>query len=59
MPGACLSQPCQNAGNCLETEQGYICECQEGYSGQDCRDSECWEGSLQWGLTSLGETLCS
>ncbi|XP_064930273.1 sushi, nidogen and EGF-like domain-containing protein 1 isoform X26 [Columba livia] len=38
VPGACLSQPCQNAGNCLETEQGYICECQEGYSGQDCRD---------------------
>ncbi|XP_065496017.1 sushi, nidogen and EGF-like domain-containing protein 1 isoform X2 [Caloenas nicobarica] len=36
--GACLSQPCQNAGNCLETEQGYVCECQEGYSGQDCRD---------------------
>ncbi|XP_071668430.1 sushi, nidogen and EGF-like domain-containing protein 1 isoform X6 [Patagioenas fasciata] len=38
VPGACLSQPCQNAGNCLETEQGYVCECQEGYSGQDCRD---------------------
>ncbi|XP_063263862.1 sushi, nidogen and EGF-like domain-containing protein 1 isoform X6 [Prinia subflava] len=38
MPGACLSHPCQNAGNCLETEQGYVCECQEGYTGQDCRD---------------------
>ncbi|NXP53717.1 SNED1 protein, partial [Heliornis fulica] len=38
MPGACLSQPCQNAGSCLETEQGYICECPEGYTGQDCRD---------------------
>ncbi|XP_065529895.1 sushi, nidogen and EGF-like domain-containing protein 1 isoform X4 [Lathamus discolor] len=38
MPGACLSQPCQNAGSCLETEQGYFCECREGYTGQDCRD---------------------
>lgn len=44
VPGACLSQPCQNAGSCLEMEQGYICECQEGYSGQDCRDSEYREG---------------
>ncbi|KAM9542895.1 sushi, nidogen and EGF-like domain-containing protein 1 isoform 3-T3 [Guaruba guarouba] len=38
VPGACLSQPCQNAGSCLETEQGYLCECREGYTGQDCRD---------------------
>uniref|UniRef100_A0A8D2NJS4 Sushi, nidogen and EGF like domains 1 n=1 Tax=Zosterops lateralis melanops TaxID=1220523 RepID=A0A8D2NJS4_ZOSLA len=38
MAGACLSQPCQNAGSCLETERGYVCECQEGYTGQDCRD---------------------
>ncbi|XP_019369149.1 PREDICTED: sushi, nidogen and EGF-like domain-containing protein 1 isoform X3 [Gavialis gangeticus] len=35
---ACLSNPCQNKGNCLETEQGYICECPEGYTGPDCRD---------------------
>ncbi|NXK79694.1 SNED1 protein, partial [Amazona guildingii] len=38
VPGACLSQPCQNEGSCLETEQGYLCECREGYTGQDCRD---------------------
>ncbi|XP_075616731.1 sushi, nidogen and EGF-like domain-containing protein 1 isoform X5 [Balearica regulorum gibbericeps] len=38
VPSACLSQPCQNAGSCLETEQGYVCECREGYTGQDCRD---------------------
>ncbi|KAM9615896.1 sushi, nidogen and EGF-like domain-containing protein 1 isoform 9-T9 [Morphnus guianensis] len=38
VPGACLSHPCQNAGSCLETEQGYICECREGYTGQDCQD---------------------
>ncbi|NXE91314.1 SNED1 protein, partial [Menura novaehollandiae] len=38
MSSACLSHPCQNAGSCLETEQGYVCECREGYSGQDCQD---------------------
>ncbi|KAM6065026.1 sushi, nidogen and EGF-like domain-containing protein 1 isoform 11-T11 [Theristicus caerulescens] len=38
VPSACLSHPCQNAGSCLETEEGYICECREGYTGQDCRD---------------------
>ncbi|NWY03551.1 SNED1 protein, partial [Nothoprocta ornata] len=38
VPGACLSNPCQNEGSCLETEQGYVCECREGYTGQDCRD---------------------
>lgn len=48
MPGACLSHPCQNAGSCLETEQGYVCECREGYTGQDCRDSE------YWGVFSVG-----
>ncbi|XP_068548785.1 sushi, nidogen and EGF-like domain-containing protein 1 isoform X4 [Anas acuta] len=38
VPGACLSSPCQNGGSCLELEQGYACDCQEGYGGQDCRD---------------------
>ncbi|XP_077205134.1 sushi, nidogen and EGF-like domain-containing protein 1 isoform X3 [Paroedura picta] len=38
MPSACISNPCQNEGTCLETSQGYVCECLEGYSGPDCRD---------------------
>lgn len=59
MPGACLSQPCQNAGSCLETERGYVCECQEGYTGQDCRDREYSPGDLLWGAACRGEPLCS
>lgn len=58
MPGACLSHPCQNAGSCLETEQGYVCECQEGYTGQDCRDREYQLRGL-WGEASQGEPSCS
>ncbi|XP_025009279.2 sushi, nidogen and EGF-like domain-containing protein 1 isoform X4 [Gallus gallus] len=38
VPSACLSNPCQNGGSCLELEQGYACDCPEGYAGQDCRD---------------------
>lgn len=57
MPGACLSQPCQNAGSCLETEQGYVCECQEGYTGQDCRDREYQPGGLTSGVQHLKGSL--
>lgn len=53
MPSACFSHPCQNAGSCLEMEQGYICECQEGYTGQDCRDSEYQGVSLGAALVLL------
>lgn len=53
MPGACLSSPCQNGGSCLELEQGYACDCQEGYGGQDCRDSE-YLGSLRQRADPLG-----
>ncbi|XP_015726542.1 sushi, nidogen and EGF-like domain-containing protein 1 isoform X3 [Coturnix japonica] len=38
VPSACLSNPCQNGGSCLELEQGYACDCPEGYAGQDCHD---------------------
>ncbi|XP_021251644.1 sushi, nidogen and EGF-like domain-containing protein 1 isoform X1 [Numida meleagris] len=38
VPSACLSNPCQNGGSCLELEQGYACDCLEGYAGQDCHD---------------------
>lgn len=57
MPGACLSHPCQNAGSCLETERGYVCECQEGYTGQDCRDREYQPRGLTGGVQHLKGSL--
>lgn len=38
-PDACLSAPCQNAGTCVDADAGYVCECPEGFTGRDCRDS--------------------
>lgn len=39
MPDACLSAPCQNGGTCVDADQGYVCECPEGFMGLDCRES--------------------
>lgn len=41
MPDACLSAPCQNGGTCVDADQGYVCECPEGFMGLDCRDGAC------------------
>ncbi|KAG8508280.1 Sushi, nidogen and EGF-like domain-containing protein 1 [Galemys pyrenaicus] len=37
-PDTCLSAPCQNGGACVGAEQGYSCECPEGFAGPDCRE---------------------
>ncbi|XP_044577360.1 protocadherin-like wing polarity protein stan isoform X2 [Cotesia glomerata] len=34
----CLSSPCNNNGKCREIWSGYICECQEGFSGPQCSE---------------------
>lgn len=39
MPDACLSAPCHNGGTCVDADQGYVCECPEGFMGLDCRQS--------------------
>ena len=44
MPDACLSSPCQNGGTCVDADQGYVCECPEGFMGLDCRESACGPG---------------
>jgi hypothetical protein len=36
---ACLSTPCQNGGTCVDADDGYVCECPEGFMGLDCRES--------------------
>lgn len=36
---ACLSDPCQNGGSCINTPgdvNPYICDCQQGFLGQNC-----------------------
>lgn len=43
VPDPCLSAPCQNGGTCVDADQGFVCECPEGFMGLDCRESA-------WGL---------
>ncbi|XP_034450227.1 protein jagged-1a-like isoform X2 [Hippoglossus hippoglossus] len=33
---ACLSNPCVNAGRCVETSQGFECRCSPGWTGPSC-----------------------
>ena len=33
---ACETEPCLNGGACIELEDGYECECQSGYTGDNC-----------------------
>lgn len=35
----CASQPCQNAGTCIESWGTFLCECTENWSGKDCSQS--------------------
>lgn len=39
VPDACLSAPCHNGGTCVDADQGYVCECPEGFMGLDCKES--------------------
>lgn len=44
----CLSSPCSNGGTCEEIDNGYRCQCPEGFEGVHC-DDESQD-------TGLGET---
>lgn len=33
----CLSQPCMNGGTCRDRVASYLCECEDGFSGQRCQ----------------------
>ena len=33
----CYSSPCQNGATCLSKENGYVCQCPEGYAGKLCQ----------------------
>jgi hypothetical protein len=54
----CADEPCQNDGVCLETqtEHGYTCVCQDGYTGKNCQVEgyKCSQGVC--GVGRCGET---
>ena len=37
----CSSSPCQNTGRCVDQHDGYICNCQKGFTGDHCQTGEC------------------
>ena len=39
----CLSEPCLNGGVCTDQAGGYSCACPEGFTGDNCDDSDWYE----------------
>lgn len=35
----CASNTCSGRGRCIDTLNGYVCKCSDGYSGPDCQKS--------------------
>ena len=33
----CSSEPCLNGGSCEDEEDGYVCTCADGYTGDECQ----------------------
>src|SRR6218665_130726 len=36
----CDSSPCENGGSCESIVNGYICQCQPAYTGDNCQDGK-------------------
>ena len=34
----CMSNPCMNGGMCSSTNDGYMCLCNDGFTGQNCEE---------------------
>ena len=45
----CVDQPCQNGGNCVNTEESFTCMCPAGYKGNRCENDidECVDQPCQ------------
>lgn len=38
---ACDSNPCQHGATCSSVVDGYVCVCEQGYTGDNCETGEC------------------
>ena len=36
----CVSVPCQNGGTCVDQINGYLCQCEPGYTDLQCQTGE-------------------
>ena len=55
-PADCLSSPCQNGGSCFSYNDGYRCNCAQGYTGAHCENavpSSCVPNPCSYGGTCL------
>ncbi|XP_072026056.1 uncharacterized protein [Amphiura filiformis] len=45
----CISEPCQNGGQCLENDSGFTCKCRRGFTGKFCQTglSRCGRNHFQ------------
>ena len=55
----CGSSPCQNSGTCVEniSEPGYVCVCNETYTGQHCETK--YDGCLILPCFNGGQCVAS
>ena len=58
MQNNCASSPCQNGAKCIDTKNGYSCQCAPGWIGSTCTDdyNECSDSSV---LACLNGGSCS
>uniref|UniRef100_A0A8C5SXF6 Crumbs cell polarity complex component 2 n=1 Tax=Laticauda laticaudata TaxID=8630 RepID=A0A8C5SXF6_LATLA len=59
----CESEPCKNAGNCVDLVNGYHCDCLPGYSGIECANEidECQDDPCENGGTcedTIADYIC-
>ena len=44
----CASEPCMNEGACVDDVNGYICECDDGFTGDHCETGRVIIKLINW-----------